>query len=186
MRTCGIVLAAGAGTRYGSPKGLARTAHGAPWVRLAADMLRTGGCDDVLVAVGARADEVAALVPAAARTVRVEDWHEGLSATLRAALGAASVLDPDAVILTPVDTPDADPQAVGRVMAALGDDPRRGLAQATYGGRPGHPVAVGSAHLAPLAAAVSGDQGARPYLVAHGVAEVECGDLWSGEDCDRR
>jgi len=31
---------------------------------------------------------------------------------------------------------------------------------------------------------VSGDSGARGYLVAHGAIEVECGDLWDGADVD--
>ena len=31
---------------------------------------------------------------------------------------------------------------------------------------------------------LSGDRGARAYLVAHGVDEVECSDLWDGVDRD--
>ena len=42
------------------------------------------------------------------------------------------------------------------------------------------------AHFAALAAALAGDRGARPYLAAHGVVEVECADLWSGADIDSR
>ena len=36
------------------------------------------------------------------------------------------------------------------------------------------------------AAAPTGDTGAGPYLARHGATPVECGDLWSGEDRDRR
>ncbi|MCU1412778.1 MAG: hypothetical protein JWN80_118, partial [Microbacteriaceae bacterium] len=32
---------------------------------------------------------------------------------------------------------------------------------------------------------LSGDRGARDYLVANGVVEVECGDLFDGHDIDR-
>ena len=53
MRVGGLVLAAGAGTRYGRPKGLVRGADGTAWVAKAVDMLRDGGCDDVVVLVGA-------------------------------------------------------------------------------------------------------------------------------------
>lgn len=177
MGVTGIVLAAGAGTRFGGPKGLARSADGTPWVALAARVLRDGGCDDVAVIVGAAAEEVARLVPADARVVVAQDWPDGVSASLRAGLAAAD--GADAVVVLTVDTPDASSDAVARVLAS-----GAALAQATYRGAPGHPVAISRAHLGPLAAAVSGDRGARTYLVAHGVVEVECGDLSSGEDID--
>ena len=196
MRICGIVLAAGAGTRYGSPKGLARTADGEPWVARAARTLREGGCDEVLVVVGARADEVAALVPDDARVVEAADWAAGLSASLRAGLRAAqgsASTDTvqgaghgafDAVIVLPVDTPDAPASVVHRVIATL----RRGvpLVQAVYGGTPGHPVAIARSHFVALSEVLEGDRGARPYLATHGVVEIECGDLWSGADIDHR
>lgn len=186
MRTCGIVLAAGAGTRFGMPKGLARTPDGTPWVVRAERLLSAAGCREVVVVVGARADEVRALVPGDALVVEAADWAEGMGASLRAGLVAASALAPDVVVVMPVDTPDAAPAAVARVLAALGPEPRGALAQAVYGGEPGHPVAIGADHLAEAAASLRGDRGARPYLAAHGVVEVECGDLWSGADVDTR
>ncbi|GAA1977868.1 nucleotidyltransferase family protein [Microbacterium pumilum] len=183
MRVCGLVLAAGGGTRYGRPKGLVRGADGVPWVARAVDVLRDGGCDGVVVLVGAAGDEVAALVPEWASVVTVADWADGLAATLRAGLATASTEGWDAVAITPVDTPDAAPAAVARVLGALRG--RSPLVQAVYGGVPGHPVAIARSHFAPLAEALDGDRGARPYLAAHGVVEVECADLWSGEDVDR-
>lgn len=187
----GLVLAAGAGTRYGGPKGLARDPDGAPWVVRAIEMLRDAGCRRILVAVGARGVEVADLVTTAAGdgdvdVVRVEDWADGLSASLRAGLLAAgAVPDAEAVVVTPVDTPDAPAAAARRVIESLGADPSAGLAQAVYGSRPGHPVVIGAAHLRAVIASLSGDRGARSYLRAHGAAEVDCSDLWSGDDRDR-
>ncbi|GAA1920488.1 nucleotidyltransferase family protein [Microbacterium aoyamense] len=177
MNVTGIVLAAGAGRRFGGPKGLARCADGTPWVALAVRALQDGGCDDVAVIVGAAADDIARIVPTDARVVVAEDWALGVSASLRAGLAAAS--DADAVVVSTVDTPDASPLAVARVLASGAE-----LVQAVYRGTPGHPVVISRAHFAPLAAAVSGDRGARPYLVTHGVVEVECGDLSSGDDVD--
>ena len=43
---------------------------------------------------------------------------------------------------------------------------------------------VGADHWAPLSDTLAGDRGARGYLVAHSVAEVECGDLHDGLDED--
>ncbi|WP_418277453.1 nucleotidyltransferase family protein [Isoptericola jiangsuensis] len=190
VRLGGLVLAAGAGTRFGGPKGLARTTAGEPWVQRAAGMLRAAGCDVVLVTAGARGQVVAALVPSSAVVVSVPDWADGLSASLRAGLVAAAALPapPDALVVTPVDTPEAPPSAVVRVLEAAhstGGAPSRLLARAVYDGRPGHPVLIGRDHWDELRATLRGDTGAGRYLAAHGALDVECGDLWSGDDVDR-
>ena len=54
----------------------------------------------------------------------------------------------------------------------------------TFDGRPGHPVFLGRAHWPGLIDSLAGDEGARGYLAAHGVVEVECGDLATGRDQD--
>ena len=118
----------------------------------------------------------------------VEDWSEGLSASLRAGLAAASALSAEAVLITPVDTPGAAPDAAARVIARAGR-PRSAaaLARAVYDGRPGHPVLIGREHWRRCARdADAATRGAGAYLSAHGALEVECGDLWSGADVDRR
>ena len=46
----GVLLAAGAGTRFGMPKVLA---HQGEWLRIAVHALSDGGCDDVVVVLGA-------------------------------------------------------------------------------------------------------------------------------------
>jgi CTP:molybdopterin cytidylyltransferase MocA len=192
MRLGGLVLAAGAGTRFGGPKGLARTAAGEFWVARAVSMLDAAGCDVVLVAVGARGAEVAALVPPLARVVPVDDWADGLSASLRAGLDTVAALPADravdALVVTPVDTPDASPDAVVRVLDAArrrGGDAAGLLARAVYAGRPGHPVVIGRDHWDAVRSTLAGDTGAGRYLAARGAADVECSDLWSGDDVDR-
>ena len=183
---CGLVLAAGAGTRFGGPKALAREPDGTPWIALAVGMLRDAGCDPVLVALGASADEAEPLVPAGAQVVIVPDWSDGLSASLRAGLGAASALSSAAVLVTPVDTPGATADAAARVIDRSGVPLSAVLARALYAGRPGHPVLIGRDHWTALAGTLTGDSGAGAYLSAHGALAVECGDLWSGADVDHR
>lgn len=183
---CGLVLAAGAGTRFGSPKALASEPDGTPWVALAVRMLREAGCDPVLVALGASADRARLLVPAGAQVVIVPDWSEGLSASLRVGLSAASAVAAEAVLVTPVDTPGATPDAAARVIGRAGVPLSAALARAVYAGRPGHPVLIGRDHWTALAGTLRGDSGAGAYLSAHGALAVECGDLWSGADVDHR
>jgi len=171
----GVLLAAGAGTRFGMPKVLAEQGE---WLRSAVDALSGGGCDDIVVVLGAAMVDV----PAPARPVVAEDWASGMSASLRA--GLAAVADADVVVLHLVDTPDVDAAVVARVLSAAGAS---GLARATYDGRPGHPVVVAREHWSAMTSTLGGDEGARSFLAGRDdVVAVECGDLVTGVDVDTR
>jgi CTP:molybdopterin cytidylyltransferase MocA len=194
----GIVLAGGAGSRFGRPKALVRDDDGVPWVQLACRALLDGGCGDVVVVLGARADEARELVPAGATAVVAADWASGIAASLRAGLAAAESVpvggasasgrSADVAVVSLVDLPGLRADAVRRVLAAASGEPdaaRHALARAVYGGEPGHPVLVGRAHWRPLADAVRGDTGAGPYLRARAAVAVDCTDLGGGDDVDR-
>ena len=181
MSVVGIVLAAGAGTRYGHPKALATDADGRGWIARAVETLTDAGCAPVLVVLGARHDEATALVPAAATIVVAADWSEGLSASVRAGLAVAAETAATAALMVPVDVPELPASACIRVSA---DASAETLRQAAYGGEVGHPALIGRAHWSALAAELAGDRGAGGYLRAHGAALVECGDLWHGRDVD--
>jgi len=174
----GIVLAAGAGTRAGGPKALLRLPDGTPWLELATTALLDGGCSRVIVVLGAQARIARPLVPVDDRvtTVVAMEWELGMSESLRIGLAAAGG---DAALLTLVDLPRLPVAVVQRVLS--GSAPLR---QATYGGRPGHPVYIAAEHWVPVVGTLSGDRGAREYLVAHGVTEIECSDIWDGMDRD--
>ncbi|WP_200938613.1 NTP transferase domain-containing protein [Cellulomonas sp. Root137] len=170
---CGIVLAAGAGTRHGSPKALV-----VPWLADATRLLLDGGCDRVVVVLGAAAQEARGLVPDDERVTAVvaDRWADGLGESLRTGLAHATG---DAAVVTLVDLPGTPTSVIERLLARTGD-----LRQAVYGGRPGHPVYIAAGHWAPLAETLHGDRGARAYLLQHGVVEVECGDVHDGLDED--
>ncbi|WP_027503513.1 nucleotidyltransferase family protein [Rhodococcus sp. UNC363MFTsu5.1] len=178
-RVVGVLLAAGQGSRYGMPKVLA---HQGAWLRTAVAALRGGGCSRVIVVLGAADTEV----PHGAEIVYAPDWREGVGASLRAGLTAASA-DPgaDYAAIHLVDLPDVHADAVARVIAAAAAT-ESGLARAHYGASPGHPVVMARAHWAAVAATAAGDEGALPYLREHAgrVRRVDCGDLATGEDRD--
>ena len=170
----GVLLAAGAGTRFGMPKVLAAQGE---WLAAAVAALTRGGCDDVAVVLGAAIVEV----PSPARAVIASDWSDGLSASLRAGLSA---VDAHYVVLHTVDTPDVGADVVDRVLTAARST-ESGLARAVYDSGPGHPVVVARRHWAELLRGLHGDEGARSFLsTRRDVVEVDCADLATGADID--
>jgi molybdenum cofactor cytidylyltransferase/nicotine blue oxidoreductase len=113
-----LLLAAGAGTRMGRPKALVIDEDGTSWLARGVEVLRSGGCDEVTVVLGAAADEARALVPEEVTVVVATDWAEGMSASLRAGLYFLEDTDVDAALVSLVDLPDVD-LATGRDVDAL-------------------------------------------------------------------
>jgi len=185
VRTAGILLAAGRGSRYGMPKALAPVG-GRLMSERALATLRDGGADPIVVVVGAGAAEVRArLAPGTARLVDNPDWATGMGSSLRTGLEAlAGHDDAEAAVVLLVDTPGITPAAVARLIAA-GSGPDALLA-ASYRGKQGHPVLLGRAHWDGVRAAAVGDTGAKPYLAAHRdlLRLVPCDDIADGTDVD--
>jgi nicotine blue oxidoreductase len=147
--------------------------------------LRDGGCDPVVVVLGAAADTVRDRADLdGAVIVTNEAWEEGMGSSLRAGLAAVAGTRAQAATVLLVDTPGITADAVRRMAAGAKPD---ALAVATYHGRQGHPVLLGRAHWAGVAQLASGDVGARPYLAEHRaeVVRVPCDDVADGADMDR-
>jgi len=146
--------------------------------------LRAGGCDPVVVVLGAAAGQVraAATMPGAI-VVDNPDWSAGMGSSLRVGLAALQATAAPAVVVLLVDTPGIGAAAVRRLAEQAGPAT---LAQATYRGGPGHPVVLGRDHWSGVAAAATGDRGARSYLVAHAAAvrTVPCDDVADPADLD--
>lgn len=171
----GIVLAAGAGRRFGRPKALVEY-RGSRLVDRAVALLRDGGCDTVLVVAGA-----APLTVAGAIVVDNPSWEEGMGSSVRAALAVA---DASAAVLVPVDTPFLGPDAVRRLIAAYRDG--ASVATATYEGKRGHPVLLAAAHWPAVIATAVGDVGARAFLKQHPdlITAVPCDGTGRPDDVD--
>ncbi|MEU4765300.1 NTP transferase domain-containing protein [Actinosynnema sp. NPDC023794] len=181
MPVAGLLLAAGAGRRFGGPKAL--VSHGGVlWVDRAAAVLRDAGCAPVVVVLGASASSVRARAALdGCVVVDNPDWATGMGSSLRAGLAALTGAVVDAVVVLPVDTPGVTAAAVERLRALASP---AALARASYDGAPGHPVLIGSEHWAGVAASAVGDAGARDYLRARGALDVPCGDVADGDDVD--
>jgi nicotine blue oxidoreductase len=146
--------------------------------------LRDGGCDPIVVVLGAAAQEArrrARLM--GAMLVVNPQWATGMGSSLRAGLAALSHSTVEAVIVLLVDTPGVTAAAVRRVAISARPD---ALIVATYHNQPGHPVLLGRNHWPQIATMAVGDTGARPFLRAHPdlVSAVPCDDIAEGEDRD--
>ena len=124
-----VVLAAGASTRFGSPK---QTLLLEPVLER---LRRARAIDDIAVVAGAH-DLVAS-----ERVVHCPQWELGPGASLRCGLASLGE-DVSAAVVVLADGPWLAPAAVDRVVAAWrsGEDD---VIAASYGGDRGHPVLLG-------------------------------------------
>jgi CTP:molybdopterin cytidylyltransferase MocA len=181
VTTAGLVLAAGAGRRMGGPKALVELA-GEPLLARAVRLLRDGGCDEVVVVVGAEGETVARRAEAlGCAAVHADGWEEGMSASLRAGLAHLTAGPHDACVVALVDQPLLGAEAVRRLVAADAV-----AAVATYAGAPRNPVLLRREVWAEVAATATGDAGARTWLRAHPdrVRPVPCDGTGSPLDLD--
>ena len=180
MTAAGLVLAAGAGRRYGMPKALV-VHEGRLLVQRAVTTMRSAGCDRVLTVLGAAADEVRAAAPDLPETVYNPDWATGMGSSLRAGLAHLETTDVTAALVLLVDMPGVTAEAIRRILALAAPG---ALVMGGYGDRRGHPVLLGRDHWAGVAASATGDRGARDYLRANAVRIVPVGDVADDADID--
>jgi CTP:molybdopterin cytidylyltransferase MocA len=121
-----VVLAAGASTRFGSPKQAVLLEPVLERVR------HSAAIDDVVVVLGAHEVETTA------RSVLCPEWELGPGASLRCGLAALGE-DVEAVVVLLGDGPKLDPRAIDRVVAAWRESGAERVA-ATYGGVRLHPL----------------------------------------------
>jgi len=155
-----VVLAAGAASRFGSPKQ-------ALLLPAVLERVRAAGIDEIVVVLGAY--ELEPDAPA----VRCREWERGPGASLRCGLEALPA-DVEAAIVVLADGPELAPASIERVVAAwlAGPSP---LVAASYDGVRGHPLL-----LARTAWNDIPDEGLR----ARAPLLVPCDDLGSPGDVD--
>jgi molybdenum cofactor cytidylyltransferase len=161
----GVILAAGTSSRLGRPKQLLALGDRTV-LQHVVDAAGAADLDDIVVVLGHRADEVEASLrlPASARVVVNLEYGSGQASSLRAGLRALGAENRATMVLLG-DQPGVSPEAIEAVAAAYR---RTGgpVVQASYGGRPGHPVLL-DRRVWPEVDDVSGDIGARDLLAGH-------------------
>ena len=178
----GLVLAAGAGRRFGGPKAAAFV-EGERLVDRAVRVLRQGGCPRVVVVLGAWIGTVAD-----AEVVVNSTWSTGMGSSLRAGLAhlqaehtlEAALAPPKRAVITLVDLPGLTAAAVAHLCAQP-----ESLLAARYGDQQGHPVLIGQQHWPALMTELQGDSGARHYLRRAGARLIPLEHLACGDDLDQ-
>jgi molybdenum cofactor cytidylyltransferase len=113
--SAGIILAAGASRRMGEPKQLLEIG-GRPLLELAVAAACASRLDEVVVVLGARADEITAAVDLGrARVVVNPDYQQGLSTSLRAGIASLGAEVSRAVVMLG-DQPDVNAAMLDRLL----------------------------------------------------------------------
>lgn len=161
----GLLLAAGAGRRLGTPKAQV-TVGGVRLLDQTLDVLRAGGCTEIVAVL--RAPEA---LPGVVTVVNPAP-ERGMGSSLRLGLDACTG---DVAVVMLVDTPGVGGDAVRAVVEAVAAGAKVAIAE--FGGRRLPPVAFVRELWAEVAELAEGDQGARGFLSAHPelVTAVPCG-----------
>jgi molybdenum cofactor cytidylyltransferase len=160
-----IVLAAGAGSRFGGRKLLA-TIGGRPVLQHVLDRVAEAGIRSVIVVLGADARELQATIQwrDEVRVVNPEPAR-GLSSSLR--IGMAALPDDAQAALIVLGDQPMLPAAAIEALLATGVDAERPIAVPVYADDRGrNPVLLGRAAFR-LVEAVDGDRGLGPVIAAH-------------------
>jgi molybdenum cofactor cytidylyltransferase len=164
-RMAGMVLAAGESRRFGRPKQSAPMGRTTVLGRVLSNVLGALGLEKVVVVLGHRHEEVRASLGKIADDERLcflvnDDYHSGMSTSLRAGIRIAGGTDAAAIFLG--DQPFLGPTAINAVLKAYLSRPCR-LAYPVAGGRRGHPVVLGRELFSELES-LEGDMGAREVV----------------------
>ena len=178
-----VVLAAGAGSRFGGGKLLA-SFGGRSLIEATLDGLRGAPVDETIVVVGTEGERLRSVsIVYGARVVENQYWAEGMSTSVRVGLRACSP-EARAAVVALADQPLVGAGAVGRLVEAFEGGAR--VAVATYAGKQRNPALFSREVWPLLEREMSGDRGARSVLVRHPelVTEVPCDDVADPADVD--
>lgn len=156
---CGILLAAGASTRFGADKLLHPLAGGTTVAAAALANLRSA-LPHVIAVVRPGATALENLLSTAGATVILcADADEGMGASLASAVRATTYVDGWVIALA--DMPFIRPPTIAKIVASLAAGAP--IVAPAYRGERGHPVGL-SARFRPQLEALRGDEGARGLL----------------------
>ncbi len=167
MTVAAVVLAAGSSRRMGGANKLLADWNGRPLVAHAVAAAFDSVARPVVVVTGHEAERVeAALAGFDVRFVRNPDFAEGLSASLKAGLGAVGTECVDGALICLGDMPKVSPATLNRLIETFEAGGKKAICAPAADGRRGNPV-LWPVDLFAALMVVSGDVGGRDLLACH-------------------
>lgn len=165
MNVGAVVLAAGAGSRFGGGKLLA-VLDGRPLVRHVIDAAMAAGLDPIVLVVPP-GDGLAGLDLAPARPVANPSPQEGLSSSVRIGLRALEGEAVDAAVILPGDQPRVRVDVIATLIAAAERQPETPFIVPRYRDDAAPNPILARRSTWRLADELAGDRGFGPILVGH-------------------
>lgn len=182
MSIAGVVLAAGASRRLGSPKQL-QMLHGKPLLYRAVRVAAEAGCSPVVVVLGAEAEKIRAACPLDDVVVVINGgWEEGMASSLRLGVETCRLIarQAEGLIVMTCDQPAMTADHLRELMQ------RKSATASRYGGRNGVPAFFPASDFDALLK-LRGDTGARDLIANAEAIDLEGGevDIDTVEDMER-
>jgi nicotine blue oxidoreductase len=171
----GLILAAGSGSRLGTPKA-SLVVGGQRLVDRAINNFTSAGVSEIYVVLGAWQGVVEG-----AHVIVNENWQDGMASSLKIGLEHISKNTAATdVTISLVDLPGMTPDAIREVVQSSHD-----LVVGTFAGKPGHPVKFAKKYWNEISESATGDMGARNFLKGRDdVHFIPLDHLATGKDID--
>ena len=171
----GLILAAGSGSRLGTPKA-SLVVGGQRLVDRAINNFTSAGVSEIYVVLGAWQGVVEG-----AHVIVNENWQDGMASSLK--IGIEHISKNTAatdVTISLVDLPGMTPDAIREVVQSSHD-----IVVGTFAGKPGHPVKFAKKYWNEISESATGDMGARNFLKGRDDAHfIPLDHLATGKDID--
>jgi nicotine blue oxidoreductase len=171
----GLILAAGSGSRLGTPKA-SLVVGGQRLVDRAINNFTSAGVSEIYVVLGAWQGVVEG-----AHVIVNENWQDGMASSLKIGLEHISKNTAATdVTISLVDLPGMTPDAIREVVQSSHD-----IVVGTFAGKPGHPVKFAKKYWNEISQSATGDMGARNFLKGRDdVHFIPLDHLATGKDID--
>ena len=158
----GIILAAGASERMENPKPLLAFPDGTTLLASQVQLLRSAGCDEVAVVVGAHADKI----QSSHKEIEVtwltnEHWEVGQFSSIQVGLSRVLQTEATGAIILPVDTAFVSHSTIQAIIDTALRNPHLEAIVPEYGEDSGHPVYISKGFGETLARIDPQDEAAR-------------------------